>query len=223
MGDPHQVIIDHIGQEVGGQTVVLHQHLHVHAVPRNLDIATQHVRHHADTFAGHLHADHMRLACRQTALDLFITELERTPVIAGRLATGHLFGAHLIQLLRRAKAIESVTGIDQFLGIARVDFATLALPIWAMRTTDIRTFVPLDSQPAQGIEDLLLGLTGRTQLIGVFDTQNEFAAVLLGEAVVEQSDVGGANMGVAGRRWRDARANGGHGQSRTKDETKTEC
>ncbi|ANI59575.1 hypothetical protein PGR6_20020 [Pseudomonas sp. GR 6-02] len=37
--------------------------------------------------------------------------------------------------------------------------------------------------------------------------------MLLGKAVVEQSDVSGTYMGVPGRRWRDASADGGHGMS----------
>jgi hypothetical protein len=38
--------------------------------------------------------------------------------------------------------------------------------------------------------------------------------VLLGKAVVEQGDVGGTYVGIPGRRWRDASADGGHGMSR---------
>jgi hypothetical protein len=63
-------------------------------------------------------------------------------------------------------------------------------------------------------------------LVGVFNPQNELTAMLLGKAVVEQSDVSGADMGIAGRRWRDASADGGHGMSRKNiksgDETKGE-
>jgi hypothetical protein len=101
-----------------------------------------------------------------------------------------------------------------------VDIATLALPVRAVRAADVRAFVPVDAQPAQGVEDLLFGLAGRTQLVGVFDPQDELTAVLLGKAVVEQCDVSGAYVGVPGRRWRDARADGGHGKSRTKNENK---
>ncbi|MNN13631.1 hypothetical protein D3C81_1266690 [compost metagenome] len=113
--------------------------------------------------------------------------------------------------------------VDQLLGVLLVDVAALALPVRAMRAADVRTFAPLDTEPAQGVEDLLFGLAGRTQLVGIFNTQDELAAVLLGKAVVEQGDVGGADVGIASRRRRDTRANGGHGQSRTRDETKAGC
>lgn len=223
MGDAHQVVVDHVGQEVRRQAVVLHQHLHVHAVPRDLDIAAQHVRHHADPFARHLHADHVRLASVQAALHFFGAHQQRTAIVTRGFAASLLLGTHLLQLFGSAEAVESVAGVYQFLGVFGVDFATLALPVRAVRAADIRAFVPFDAKPAQGVEDLLLRLTRGAQLIGVFDAQDELTAVLLGKAVVEQGDVGSADMGVAGRRWRNTRAYGGHGESRTKDETKAGC
>ncbi|MNO91922.1 hypothetical protein D3C76_834820 [compost metagenome] len=223
MGDAHQVVVDDVGQEVGRQAVGLHQYLHVHAVPRDLDIATEHVRHHADAFARHLHADHMRLASGQAALHFFGRQQQGATVVARGFATGHLLGTHLVQLFGGAEAREGVAHVDQLLGVLLVDVAALALPVRAMRAADVRTFAPLDTEPAQGVEDLLFGLAGRTQLVGIFDTQDELAAVLLGKAVVEQGDVSGADVGIASRRRRDTRANGGHGQSRTRDETKAGC
>ncbi len=210
MGDAHQVVVDHVGQEVRRQAVVLHQHLHVHAIPWNLDIATQHVRDHANAFARHLHADHVRLASGQAALHFLVAQQQGAAVIARGFAAGHLLGTHLLQLFGGAEAIEGVAGIDQLLGIPGVDLPALTLTIRAVRAADVRAFVPFDAEPAQCVEDLLLRLTGGAQLVGVFDTQDELTAVLLGEAVVEQGDVGGADMGVASGRWRNTRANGGH-------------
>ncbi|MNZ87264.1 hypothetical protein D3C78_1061150 [compost metagenome] len=217
------MVVDHVGQEVGRQAVVLHQHLHVHAVPWDLDIATEHVRNHADTFARYLHADHMGLASGQAALHLLVAQQQRAAIVARGFATGHLLGAHLLQLFGGAEAVERMAGIDQLLGVLGVDLAALALPVRAVRAAHIRAFVPFDAKPAQGVEDLLLRLAGRAQLVGVLDAQDELTAMLLGEAVVEQGDVGGADMGVARGRWRDTRAYGGHGGSRTKDETKARC
>ncbi|MNM94018.1 hypothetical protein D3C81_1064080 [compost metagenome] len=223
MGDAHQVVVDHVGQEVGRQAVGLHQHLHVHAVPRNLDIATQQVRYYANAFARHLHADHMRLAGSQATRHFFWRQQQGTTVIARGLATGHLLGTHLVQLFGGAEAREGMAHVDQLLGVLLVDIAALALTVRAMRAADVRAFAPLDAEPAQGVEDLLFGLTGRTQLVGIFDTQDEFAAVLLGKAVVEQGDISGADVGIASRRRRDTRANGGHEESRTRDESKAGC
>ena len=47
--------------------------------------------------------------------------------------------------------------------------------------------------------------------VGVLDAQDELAAALGGEEVVEQADVGGADVGVAGGRGGDADAGGAGG------------
>ncbi|AMW84686.1 hypothetical protein AK972_3886 [Pseudomonas yamanorum] len=46
--------------------------------------------------------------------------------------------------------------------------------------------------------------------------------MLLGKAVVEQGDVSSTYVGIPSRRWRDARADGGHGGSRIGDKTENE-
>ncbi|MNH87003.1 hypothetical protein D3C73_394780 [compost metagenome] len=125
-----------------------------------------------------------------------------------------MLGAHLVQLFGGAEAREGVAHVDQLLTILLINIAALALTVWTVRAADVRAFAPVDTQPAQGVEDLLFGLAGRTQLVGVFDPQDELTAVLLGKAVVEQCDVSGTYVGVPGRRWRDASADGGHGMSR---------
>ncbi|MDF9880075.1 hypothetical protein OKW12_001243 [Pseudomonas silensiensis] len=112
--------------------------------------------------------------------------------------------------------------LDQLLAVLLIDVAAFALTIRTVRAANVRTFAPVDAQPAQGVENLLFGLPGRAQLVGVFDPQDELTAMLLGKAVVEQSDVSGTYVGVPGRRWRDARADGGHGKSRNEDKTKGE-
>ncbi|GBH11088.1 DNA-binding transcriptional response regulator [Pseudomonas syringae pv. actinidiae] len=214
VGDAHQVVIDYVGQEVGRQPVGLHQDLHVHAVPRDFDFATQHVRHHADAFGRHFHADHVRLAGIQTALDFLFGEQQGPTVVTRGFALGLLLGAHLVEFFGGAETREGMAQLDQLLRVFLVDIAPFALPIRAVWAADVRTFAPFDAQPAQCVENLLFGLAGRAQLIGVFNAQNELAAMLFGKAVVEQRDVGRAYVWVTGGRWRDAGTNGGHGKSR---------
>ena len=77
-------------------------------------------------------------------------------------------------------------GIFVVLGVLLVDMPTLALPIRAMRATDIRAFAPLNTQPTQRIEDLLFGFASRTHLIGVFDTQDKLTTGVAGVEPIEQ-------------------------------------
>jgi hypothetical protein len=133
-----------------------------------------------------------------------------------------LLGAHLVEFFSGAETWERMTHVHQLLGVLLVDVAALALAIRTVRAADVRAFGPGNAQPAQGIENLLFRLAGGAQLVGVFDPQDELTAVLLGKAVVEQGDVGSADVGIPSRRWRDARADGGHGRSRMGDITEIE-
>src|SRR5690606_35863382 len=146
-------------------------HLHVHAIPRDLDVATQHVGNHAHAFARHFHADHVRFASGQTARHFFGRQQQRTAVLSRGFATGHLLGTHLVQLFGGAEAWEGVAHFYQLLAILLVNIAALTLPVRTVRSTDIRAFAPVDTQPAQGVEDLLFGFARGTQLVGVFDPQ----------------------------------------------------
>src|SRR5690606_16493026 len=131
-------------------------------------------------------------------------------VVARGFLVGHLLGAHLIQTLGAAEAREGMAFGDQFVRTPLVDLAALALPVRTVRATDVGAFVPLDTEPAQCVVELAFGFAGRAQLAGVLDAQDELAAMLAGEAEVEQRDVGGTDMGVAGRGRRDTGADGGH-------------
>ena len=75
--------------------------------------------------------------------------------------------------------------------------ATALTPVGA---ADIRAFLPFQSTPSQRIQHFGLEFRGRARRIGILDAQNELAAVLLGKEIVEESNVSGADMRLAGRR-----------------------
>ncbi|KPZ15600.1 hypothetical protein ALO94_200951 [Pseudomonas syringae pv. spinaceae] len=158
----------------------------------------------------------MRLAGIQAALDFLFREQQGTTVVTRGFAFGLLLGAHLVEFFGGTETREGMAQFDQLLRVFLVDIAPFALTIRTVWTADVRAFAPFDAQPAQCVENLLFGLAGRAQLIGVFNAQNKLAAVLFGKAVVEQRDVGRADVRVAGGRWRDAGTNGGHGKSRNR-------
>src|SRR5690606_4460578 len=189
----------------------------------DLHFAAQHVLDHADAFARHLHAHYVRLAGGDATLRLLGRDVHAMTVVARGFLAGHLLGADRIQALGGAEAREGVALGDQLVRVFLVDRAPLALPIRTVRTADIRALVPLDTQPAQRVIDLLLGFAGRTHLIGVLDTQNELTAMLTGKAEVEQGDVGSADVRIAGGRRRNAGTNGGHGDSRKEGKTEARC
>ena len=79
----------------------------------------------------------------------------------------------------------------------------LALAVRRVRAADVGPLVPRQADPAERVEDHLLGVGARARLIGVLDAQDELAALLAREHVVEQRDVRGADVRIAGRRWCD--------------------
>ena len=89
-----------------------------------------------------------------------------------------------------------------------VDFGALGLAVGAVGAADVGAFVPGEADPLEGVEDHLLGGGDEAGAVGVLDAQDELAAALAGEEVVEQADVGGADVGVAGGRGGDADADG---------------
>jgi hypothetical protein len=109
--------------------------------------------------------------------------------------------AYCGQSLGSTKTAVGATVVDQELGVLGIDRAALALPIRAKRAADIGPFIPGQTDPAQSIEDHLLGVGARSGLIRVLDAEHKCATGALGERIVEQRNVRGANMGISGRRW----------------------
>jgi hypothetical protein len=140
--------------------------------------------------------------------DLLFGEMACGAVVAGRLLGGDLGPAHGLELgFGLEGAIGGAVG-EEFLDVFAVDFGALGLAIGAEGATDIGAFVPMEADPLEGVEDHLLAGGDEAGAVGVLDAENELAAALLGEDVIEQADVGGADVGVAGGRGSDADAGG---------------
>ena len=89
-----------------------------------------------------------------------------------------------------------------------VDFGALGLTVRTVGASDVRAFVPVESEPVERVEDLLLGGGDEACTVCIFNTQDELAAALPGIDEVEQADVGGANVRIAGGGGGDADADG---------------
>ena len=75
-----------------------------------------------------------------------------------------------------------------------------------------RALVPGDAQPVEAVEDVLLERRGAAGDVRVLEAQDERAAGVPGEQVVEQRGARGADVEGPGRAGRDADADGGgHG------------
>ncbi len=135
--DPHQMVVDDVGEVVGGHAVALEQHLVV-------DVGAVHVHPAADpvleahfVLAGHLQSHHMRLSIGQPRLHLIRAQGERIPhvlarhgVVGGRRYPGRLQALpHGFQLVRRVERMVGLVLGDEFIGVALVHGLALALPV----------------------------------------------------------------------------------------------
>jgi hypothetical protein len=92
----------------------------------------------------------------------------------------------------------TVVGIslgDQPLGQVVVDIEPFRLKIRAEWSADFRALVPIDIQPTEAIQHGLDGPWDEARLVGVFNPDDEFAAVVAGKKPVEKGRPDVADMG----------------------------
>jgi hypothetical protein len=211
--DTHQVVIDDVGQVIGRHAVGLEQDLRIDHVPVQVDVPAQQV---IDTAAAgrlrHQHANHVGLAGGLTPGHLVFRQMQIRGLQGSAVAGLAARGAQGLELLGTSIADESLAGIHQLAGVLAIQFHALTLAIGTVVSAHVGALVPVQAQPAQGIEDRLLRLGGGTRAVRVLDAQEELAAVRTGKAIIEQRHVSGADMGITGGRWGDTGTNG-HGLS----------
>ncbi|QTK79239.1 hypothetical protein AT6N2_C1503 [Agrobacterium tumefaciens] len=211
MGDLHQMVVDDVGHVIGRHAVGLDQHLHVDGIPRDRHIAINTVMEIARAFGRDFHAHDVGFTGGNAGGHFFGLQVEAVAVIFRRLAGGALGFTHLLQPLGRAETAEGMAFFEQLFGIGPVHGFAFGLAIRAVRAANIRAFRPGKAGPAQGFQHLLLIFEGRAGGVGILDAQDELAAVFLGEEIVEQRDIGGADMRLAGGGRCNADANAGSG------------
>src|SRR5690606_11501481 len=102
-----------------------------------------------DAFARHLHAHHVGRRRLQLSGDGFLRQVQTMAVVAEWLLIRALLRAQGVEPLGAAETAKGMALGQQFISVLLIDIAALALTIRAVRTTDIRPLIPLQSQPAQ--------------------------------------------------------------------------
>src|SRR5260370_40657649 len=80
-----------------------------------------------------------------------------------------------------ARIFKNMAAVLKLLQVALVNICALTLQIWAEIAANVRPFIPIEAEPAQTLVDRCCGFFGLTRSVGIFDTQNEFAAAMPGE------------------------------------------
>jgi hypothetical protein len=209
--DAHEVIVDDVREVVGREAVGLDEDLVVELCGLELHLAAEAVLERDLARARHGEPHDERLARGDAGLALGDGAPAAQAVVAHEQPLSALLVAHGLEALGRAEAPVRRARRQQRLDVMLVDLGALALPVRPARPADVRALVPLQPHPVQRAQDGRLGLGRRPRAVGVLDAQDELAAVLLGERVVEERDVGRAHVRIARGRRSDADLHGARG------------
>jgi len=164
--DLHQVIINDVGQMIGGQFVcTLVEHLVIENVALDTHVATDHIVDVYFLSRLYLEAHGVLHAVVDEFLPLLFGQGERVAHLhAGRRVVLEVFhfGALGFQLLRRVEGIVSLAGTDQLVHVFLVDIAALALTVGTMVASKADTLIKLYAEPSERLQDVLLGTGNKT-------------------------------------------------------------
>ena len=89
-----------------------------------------------------------------------------------------------------------------------VDSQPFRLEVRTVRAAGVRSFIPVQAQPAVSSQQRIKRAGHYPPPVGIFDTQNERPAVMAGEQIVKQRRPQSANGQVSGRTGGKSNANG---------------
>src|SRR5204863_2072351 len=111
----------------------------------------------------------------------------------------------------RARIFENMAGVLKLFQIPLVNIRSLALQIRSEISAHMRTFIPIETEPAQSFIDRGGCFFGIARSIGVLDAQNEFAVVMSREEPIEKGGARAADVEIAsGRRGKTDADFGSH-------------
>ena len=198
VGHLHQMVVNDVGQVVGGQLVgTLVKHLVVQDAAVDGHLATNHVVHH-HVFSGlDQEAHHVLMPLGNQAVHLFPGQGERVAHLQARACVVLEvlnFITLGVKLLGRIKGDVGLAGVKQALHVLLIYIAALALAIGTVVAAEAHTLVELNAQPAEALEDILLGAGHEAGAVSVFNTENQLTTMLTGEKIIVKGGTHAADM-----------------------------
>src|SRR2546429_1665211 len=108
-----------------------------------------------------------------------------------------------------ARVFENMAGVLKLFQILLVNIRSFALQIWSEISAHMRTFIPIEAEPAQSFINRGGGFFSIARSIGVLDAQNEFAVVMSREEPIEKGGARAADVEIASGRRGEADADFG--------------
>ena len=180
MGDCQVVIVDHIGQMIEAGAIGPLNHRIGFVLPGKFDPSADEIFDHASPLAGHFDS-HDRLPAlgfkcfrllvrcghvRTTIVGLSLLDRSGFPL------GGLLLGGGVVPV--------GIPRLQQLLDCRGVLVTPLRLEVGSMGSVDFGTFIPVDPEPLESVEDRLERFGDVSLLVGVIDPQNELATLLGG-------------------------------------------
>ena len=201
----HEVVVDNVGQVIGGQVVgLLIEHLVVENRRVDGHIATQQVVHHDIAAWLHLEAHHIVLAAVDKRFHLLGGQAQG--VAHGHARRGIILEvldllAFLLKFLRGVEGDVGLAAVEQLLHIGVIDVAALALPVGAVVAALPHALVDAYAQPVEGLVDVVFGTGHKAVAVGILDAQYHGSAMLAcKEIVVKRSAHAAYVQRACGRR-----------------------
>ena len=189
MRDPHRDVVDDDAEVVGRRAVGPHEDPVVELTVLERDRPVDEVVDHGRALGRNAQA---QCAGGQPA----VAAASRVPE---RLLPLLRLRSLAIEQLRRAVAVVGASSRDQTPGVLAIDREPLGLAIARRR----RALVPIETEPAERVDDRDDVLVGRPRAVRVLDSKDEGAPVMAREEPVEERGAGAADVKMARRARRE--------------------
>ena len=147
MGDAHQMIVDDIGQMIGWQAIRFHQHLHIDGLVIDLDNPAQRIFKTAGSAFGDDHPYDMGCTSCLALDGNRVIERAVCRIVFRRQFGRSLVRAHRGQFVRCTIAFEGMAIRQQPVAMFGVNACAFRLAIRAVRSADVRAFIPAEAHP----------------------------------------------------------------------------
>ena len=187
VGNAHQVVVDDVGEVVGGQAVGLEQHLIVQGAVFHGDVPKDRVGKGSLPAGGNFLANHVGYSGGQLLANLLLGQLPAVSVISPQ-AVRSVEGG---QPLLITKTPVGVALLHQKPGISGIEVPALRLDIGSHRAPHVGTLVPVQTALTQCVINHLRRALHQALLVGVLNAQKKPASAVPGN---EPGIQGGAQV-----------------------------
>ena len=171
------MVIYHVGKVIGRHTICFYQDLIIQHGIVHRNVAKHFVMEGRGTLQRHLLADDIRHAGGKFLLNLLFGEAAAMAVVLWRHAGRLLNFFQFIQTVLVTEAVVGMPALNQLEGIFFKHPHPLTLHVWAVRTADIRSLVPVESCLTQGVVNNVDCAFHIAFPVGIFNAEDKFPIV----------------------------------------------